>query len=297
MVDAELRQEFLVSGTIDFVAQQWLAKLKNADAKKPAREIYCGRGFRESEASSLALSCPLYVVSAGLGIVNADMLVPVYDLSAVSSDGDSALCKVDGNKSPKLWWSKIITENSFGSSLTNILNKHPNELILFALSRCYLNLLQDELLLCPQPQQARLRFFGKNLYSALPSFLTDNWMPYDDRLDGIGQGFSGTQSDFAQRALRHFVSKILSESKDSNKHRHSSMVLNSLSSITKREIPKRQRLDEKEISKVIQDNWVKGKGQSSLLLRIIRDELNIACEQSRFKKIYHSVRNTIGEAS
>lgn len=29
-------------------------------------------------------------------------------------------------------------------------------------------------------------------------------MPYDDRLDYAGKGYSGTQTDLAQRALRRF---------------------------------------------------------------------------------------------
>ena len=297
LVDTELCQGLLLPGTMDFVANQWHMKLKNAQTLNPAREIYCGRGFREAEAASNTLHCPLYVVSAGLGIVHADTLVPVYNLSAIPSDEKSALRKVNGDKSPKLWWSKVVPRNPFGSSLINILQKHPEELVLISLSRSYLNLLQDELHHCPRQQQAKLRFFGKNLNSALPDFLIPNWMPYDDRLDGVEQGYSGTQSDFAQRALRHFASKILSNYKDMDAHTHSSIVAESLSSITRREIPKRKKLNDTKISEAIRDNWSIGKGQSSLLLRILRDDLNIACEQSRFKNIYHSVKNSIGESS
>ena len=298
-VETELCQESLLPGTIDSIANQWHKKLKILSPLNPARDIYCGRGFREAEAASNTLHCPLYVVSAGLGIVHADTLVPVYNLSAISSDEKSALRKVNGDKSPKLWWSKVVPRNPYGSSLINILQNHPEELVLISLSRSYLNLLQDELHHCPPQQQSKLRFFGKNPNSALPDFLIQNWMPYDDRLDGVEQGYSGTQSDFAQRALRHFASKILSNCKDVDvdAHTHSSMVAEVLSSITRREIPKRQKLNDTEISEAIRDNWSIGKGQSSLLLRILRDDLSIACEQSRFKNIYHSVKNKIGEAA
>jgi hypothetical protein len=121
-------------------------------------------------------------------------------------------------------------------------------------------------------------------------------MPYDDRLDGAGPGFSGTQSDFAQRALRHFVLKILSQCEYGDANTHRVMALDSLSSIVRKEIPKRQRLTDTEIGTAIRENWARGKGQSSLLLRIIRQDLNIACEQSRFRDIYHSIRKSIGDA-
>ena len=117
-------------------------------------------------------------------------------------------------------------------------------------------------------------------------------MPYDDRLDCIGSGFSGTQSDFAQRALRHFVTELLSKDADGDGdvHTHRTMVLDSLSTIGRREMPKRKRLSDDEIYNAIRDNWAEGRGQSSALLRIIRHKLGIACEQSRFRTIYHSVK-------
>ncbi len=285
-----LNQDNLAPGSIEFVANQWLALLKGAPAINTAREIYCGRSFREAEASSRTLNCPLYVVSAGLGIIFSELSVPVYNLTVTSKKSDSILNKVCGDVSPRIWWSRVTKGNPFGSSLNTILNNHFDDLILIALSRTYLELLRNELLLCPLDQQLRLRFFGKNLDSVLPSALTGNWMPYDDRLDGAGQGHSGTQSDFAQRALRHFVSKILHQCEDGDTNTHRSMVLESLSSLVRRETPKRTRLTDSEIGTTIRENWERGKGQSSSLLRIIRHELNIACEQARFRDIYHSIK-------
>lgn len=40
------------------------------------------------------------------------------------------------------------------------------------------------------------------------------------------------------------------------------------------------RLDDEGIGAAIRNNWVRGKGQSSKLLRILRRDLGIACEQS-----------------
>jgi hypothetical protein len=52
-------------------------------------------------------------------------------------------------------------------------------------------------------------------------------------------------------------------------------------------------LDDHGVGAAIRDNWVRGKGQSSELLRILRRDLGIACEQSRFRMIYHAVKNTM----
>lgn len=267
------------------------------DALTPAKEVYCGRSFREAESTSRDLSCPLYVVSAGLGIVDSNMSVPIYDLSVSSSSGDSVLNKITNEISPKAWWSHISRNNPFGTSLNNILSNHPDELVLIALSRTYLDLLKEELTKCTLPQQSRLRFFGKILPSSLPSQLIKNWMPYDDRIDSIGEAFSGTQSDFPQRALRHFASKVLINSVDSTVEKHRAMVLDALSYGVHRERPRRQRLTDPQIAKVILNNWKKGKGQSSLLLRILRDDLNTACEHKRFTRIFYSVKAGLGDTA
>jgi hypothetical protein len=55
-------------------------------------------------------------------------------------------------------------------------------------------------------------------------------------------------------------------------------------------------MNDQEIANMIRNQWELGKGQSSRILRLIRHELGIACEQSRFKKIYHSVKNTSSTA-
>lgn len=285
-----LNQDTIAPGSMESVASQWLALLGTAPATNLARDIYCGRSFREAEATSRTLNCPLYVVSAGLGIIKSDLSVPVYNLTVTSKKIDSVLSKVCGDSSPGMWWSKISKTNPFGCSLIQALNNHSDGLILIALPRTYLELIKDDLLQCTLSQQPRLRFFGKNLNITLPGALIENWMPYDDRLDSAGPGHSGTQSDFAQRALRHFVSKILPKCEGGDTNTHRSMVLESLSSLVKRETPKRTRLTDSEIGTTIRENWERGKGQSSSLLQIIRHELNIACEQSRFRDIYHSIK-------
>jgi hypothetical protein len=287
----ELTLDNLSSGSMDIIARQWLDNLQNASPQNPARETYCGRGFRDAEASAIYLSSPLYVVSAGLGIINSEQSIPVYSLTVSPGTVNSVRNKISDYTSTKTWWSKIVSGNPFGSSLADTLEQHPEGLILVALSRPYVELLYDELLNCSLNQQYRLRFFGKKLDSALPPTLNKNWMPYDDRLDCAGRGYSGTQTDFAQRSLRHFVTEVLDKHPDKDTFTHRLLVEKLLASLSKRETPKRKRLSDEEIGAVIQDNWEYGDGQSSTLLRILRRDLGIACEQSRFRNIYQTVKN------
>lgn len=286
-----LTSDCLEPGSLDIVAKQWIDRLKNAPVENLARKIYCGRSFREAEASATSLNCSLFIVSAGLGIVNSEQLIPTYNLTVSTGTPNSIYNKFSDNASANTWWSHIIKANPFGCSFLNTLEQHPDDIILIALSRPYIELLKDELLDCSIHQQNRLRFFGKKLDSVLPPSLHRNWMPYDDRLNCVEPGYSGTQTDFAQRALRHFVTNIFCDQKNGDTHRL--MVLDSLSPLVSRKIIKRRRLTDQEISTTIQNNWALGKGQSTKLLRIIRHDLGIACEQSRFRDIYHTVKKLL----
>ena len=291
-----LNQSNISPGSLEFVLDQWVDSLKNDHDLKLASDIYCGRGFREAEATSRILNCPLYIVSAGLGIINSNSSVPIYNLTASTKQEGSVLRKIQDGSTAIQWWSNISGASPFGTSLQRVMSDHPDDLILIALPATYFELIKDDLLRCPYIQQPRLRFFGKNLDSILPNSLKRNWMPYDDRLDGIGVGHSGTQSDFAQRAMRHFALTVLDQCREGSANTHSDLVIDSISPIGRRPIPKRDRLNDLEIGKAVSANWIKGKGQSSLLLRIIRDDLNIACEQKRFTRILNSVKQKIGGA-
>lgn len=284
-------------GPIDAVAAQWIDRLRTTPADGIAKDVYCGRSFREAEASALALDASLYIVSAGLGIVESNRRVPIYDLTVASGTSNAISNKVVGATTPQSWWSKISQASPYGYSFLDILAKHQNDLILIALPRPYLELILAELRQVTPKQRNRLRFFGKNLDKYLPESLASNWMPYDDRLDYAGNGYSGTQTDLAQRALRHFVNEIVFTARtNSSVATHRSLVVASLVGLKKRKIPLRTKLDDEGVGAAVRDNWIRGKGQSSTLLRILRRELGIACEQSRFQTIYHSVKRTLEAA-
>lgn len=288
--------ENLETSTIGNVAHQWINRLKAVPAVNIASKTYGGRGFREAESSANSLNCPLYVVSAGLGIIKSTQLIPSYNLTISFGSNNSINKKITDFTSTDKWWSFIANKTNYGSSLFNTLKDKSEGLILIALSRPYIELIKHELLHFPPDQEARLRFFGKNLNYVLPEYLHKNWMPYDDRLDSTGETYKGTQGDFAQRALRHFVNEILSNEHNEDVHIHSTKINTLLASLSKRETPKRQQMTDQEIANTLITYWVLGKGQSSTLLRLIRRDLGIACEQSRFKKIYHSVKNNSSTA-
>ena len=154
-------------------------------------------------------------------------------------------------------------------------------------------LLKSELEALPSQYHPRLRFLGKNTYKILPINLQSNWMPYDDRLEGVGKGYSGTQSDFAQRALKHFVYEVLPMDPTGDAQVHQTITLGFLSNIGKSEKVKGLKKSDDEIVALIKKHWNNGFTGATQVLRIFRGHLGVACEQSRFRDLYKSTKESI----
>ncbi len=276
--EPSLHTHELSAGTTSEVGAAWRERLSKARRPWRASELYLGRGFGDAKAAARAAKGDLFIVSAGLGLVSADCLAPSYDLT-VASTADSVLRKTSGNA--RDWWFEVETA----------LEPTPNlneGLILAALSRPYLDMVADAWSGWPQERLIRLRLFSKEEPTELGEAFTAAWMPYDDRLDLCeGGAYAGTQGDFAQRALRHFVERIGVSTQDPNAHRQAVAV--SLDGLKSRERPSRERLNDVDIMSLIRRDWTLVGGRSGTMLRHLRDTLGVACEQGRFKILFHTV--------
>lgn len=273
----------LEAGSADAVAAAWGRRLAKAPRSLTARELYLGRGFREAEAASAAQGGGFLVVSAGLGLVSADAIVPAYGLTLLASHEDGILGKIDAGASA--WWRALCAVSPFhGADIPD------RGLILAALSAPYLDMVADDWADWAPERFARLRIFSKTAPRGPAAALAPVWMPYDDRLDAIGPEYAGTQADFAQRALRHFAVTFTASSRSVASD--AAAVRDALKGLTVRELPERKRLDDAGLLAVISAEWDAAGGQSGAMLRRLRDDLHIACEQSRLKALFKTVAET-----
>jgi len=286
----DLSVENIHDGSFYDVAAQWRELLKKSLPEHPATKTYCGRSFREVEKCSELLNAPLYVISAGLGVIDANTCIPWYNITTTTGTTASIGRKICDAYSPSEWWGAITLNNPYGKSLIDTLEKNPKGLILFALSRPYIELIKKELESLPSKYYPRLRFLGKNTGNALPKNIQANWMPYDDRLECIGNGYSGTQSDFAQRALKHFVYEVLPMLPSGTTQDHQTITLDFLSHTAKPEKVIRLKKSDDEILALIRKHWNNGTISSTEILRIFRSNLGVACEQSRFRYLYKKAK-------
>lgn len=273
----------LVAGNSGKIARAWSDRVRRADTVCAARELYLGRAFREAELAAETLGAQFFVVSAGLGLIRADLAIPSYSLTLADTSPDSVLAKTESSASA--WWQELKAHSVFHADLPPA-----RGLILAALSQPYLDMIGEELSCWHKDRRARLRLFIKQDPRANFPRLADQWMPYDDRLDCLDGAYAGTQGDFAQRAMRHFAEHFAH--KPQQAAQHAMHVRKSLAGLSPRDRPTRERVTDQEVVALINQDWDKANGQSGRMLRHLRDNLNLACEQSRFKRLFSLARES-----
>jgi hypothetical protein len=261
---------------IQAAARDWVERIASVDCATTANELYSGRGFAEAKRAAALLGAPLKIVSAGLGLIDSDRPVPAYE-ATISPGSPDSICSHLGIQ-PQIWWAALKEQLQF---------KWPpdDKLLLIAASGPYLEMIEQDLL---RLRIERLRLFTRTRISELPKALRSAVMPYDGRLDAECAR-PGTIADFAQRALAHFVEHVLPYSLMGSTDDHAALVRSSLNSL---EAPVRRTgrgATDEEIKSIIRAHYESVGGRSSLMLRKLRDEIGVACEQSRFKVLFKAV--------
>jgi hypothetical protein len=268
------------------VASAWGQRLNAADVRFPAASIYGGRAFQEASTAAGTLGARLLVVSAGLGLIDASDAVPPYACTVLVGAADSVAARVTGPYDIATWWKALRTASPFARPLADFMEADDDGPILAALSDAYIAMIAEELLAFPATVLARLRIFTRTPPPRIALALRPYVMPYDDRLDGPDSVVRGTRSDFAGRALRHFVNLRTAGSLAADV----AAVETALAGWRLPTKHDRVRHDDAALLELIRGHWANAGGSSSRLLRLFRDDLGIACEQSRFAALARQVR-------
>lgn len=270
------------------LARLWKQAVEKIDSYQPAIDLYTGRSVVDASEAARLASASLAFVSAGLGLLQAEALVPHYDMTV--SEGDSsiapALARIDATTAD--WW---LTLNA-GPSIAEIIAAPSTNLVLIALPSGYLEMISLDLVQCADVFVKKLRIFTSSKGRPLvPEHLHQCVMPYDDRLEGTS--FAGTRADFPQRALRHFVQELQGHRLSLARGR--TAVELALSDQVAPKVPSRLKLSDDEIAALLLTAWSDYGGSSTRLLRYLRDVALVACEQGRFRRIWQQLRDdTLG---
>jgi hypothetical protein len=283
--EAELRLSDALVGTgLNETILNWRKAISERNSLYHATDLYAGRAINEARHVATLLGSPLFFVSAGMGIVSPEDKIPAYNLTPVESGDGLSFALNKHSASAADWWSKLSS-----NALSQLIRDHKKRLFLIALPSSYLRMLSDDLSGCSENDANRLRIFTSSAGAEeLPDVLRSSVIPYDERLETVFE-FAGTRSDFPQRAMRHYVEILQGHKHELSESQH--LVKSFMGTCGNREIPIRRRLSDNEIKSLISRRWSSCKGQSSQLLRALRDEELVACEQSRFSKLWREVKN------
>jgi hypothetical protein len=289
-VSQGLHAASLAVGHVADVANEWGHRLRQPAQLFPVMEVYGGRSFQEAKAVAERLDADVFVISAGLGLVDASEAIPAYACTVLDGAEDGIEPKVLGGFSSMEWWAHLKRVSPFSRDLLGVVANAEGRLVLAALSDSYIRMLSEDLMALADERLARLRLFTRAPLDRIPARLRPFVMPYDDRLDGPASPIKGTRSDFAGRALRHFSDYILPGAEDGLPDQHIGAVRKTMEDWPFPSMAARQRLTDDEILALLHEHWEAARGSSSALLRVFRDQLNVACEQGRFASLARQVR-------
>lgn len=253
-----------------------------------AADLYGGRSISEARRAAERLAAPMYIASAGHGLLHAKDGIPSYDITT-SPSPENALhrCLLRLQRSPADWWQALIQAFGPERSLAELLAASPNAVVLLAVPSAYLGLLAGELAQLSDAAVARLRILtSAHGASHLPARLQAVALPYDERLEGL-PAYAGTRSDFPQRALRHFVAVLNGHELPLAQARE--RVSAAMNALQKPSLPVRQRKTDAEIIALLRQNWERLNGSATALLRYLRDDALVACEQSRYSALRQQI--------
>ncbi|MCC8970038.1 hypothetical protein [Bradyrhizobium brasilense] len=269
----------LARGIQTTVAAHWIAKVGGLNRWGAADAFYAGRAFGLARDAANLSTARFYILSAGLGIVPASRRIPAYGLTIAPRHEQSVRRKIVGDFDPADWFSTLL--KSAHSDQWSDVASGTSGRILLALSRPYAEMVGASLSEAPPKMLERLRIFGASLEVALPAKLHAAIAPYDERLNAI---FPGTRTDFAQRAMLHFV-KSVAIKPSKGREDDFAAVRSSLKGLQLPRQVQRPRLTDDEIVAVIKRRLRMQSG-AARMLAALRHEEGVACEQARFGRLY-----------
>lgn len=279
--------------TQDELLEYWTNLVQGipAESKVKARALYTGRSFKRALMAADEDSTRLYIISAGLGLVNANELVTPYELTTSSAAPNRVSKQIAfGGFSPSSWWSGINKAfNKQQYPIAQLVKNNPDRLIVLCLSKEYLKMILDDIATVAQDKQAlqNIRVIGSDLDELLPVNMFDVFMPYDLRMNVAEDMMPGSRIDFSIRAAIHFITSVAS--KTPNLEEQKQIIRSSLDQVGSADVESttesRGATDEEIIDLIVAD-LPKFHGRKMMHLRTIREVHHVRCSQQRFDRLF-----------
>jgi hypothetical protein len=270
--------ESLIGGRQRDVQVDWLERIRKAPREHLVRDIYCGRGYSEIKKIALQHNASFLVISGGYGLLSSWEKIASYNITLSGSSENNVLGKVifdifDYNK----WWQSL---NQDYNVLTTTIKSEPETRYLICVSSSYWKLIESDLGCLKNYENVRVISHSS---INLPLWAKNIWLPYDERFDGPDSPLPGTRSDFPQRVCSHYLKNIMPNSKMHNDIETVRWYMEKFRSPVKHT---RKRINDTVMLDLMVSKLKKESMTCSLMLRWLRDDELVSCEQSRCSRIY-----------
>ncbi|WP_456966576.1 hypothetical protein [Luteibacter sp. HA06] len=243
-----------------------------------AATLYAGQGVVRAQGMAESFNASLFVISAGLGLVRGDSLVPAYDLT-VAKVPDAVGSRVIGAFSSASWWNAM-RDGPYSAPISALTRGHGR--IVMALSKSYASMVGPWLATLPAMVRGRLRIFGASLDRDLPPSLVPQWIQYDERLDSL---VPGIKLHYATRAMEHFL-EVCGRLPMADITADRTRIAEALKqvSMVAREHQARPRLDDKALMPMVARAMARC-GSMARALDHLRNVDGVACSDQRFRSL------------
>ena len=256
-------------------SEKWLDEVNGSSPEVCAIDLYSSKGIKNIK--KYCNEEDLYFVSGGLGLIHAHRRVASYALT-VAKDREVSLTNfIEEPFALPKWW-QTLTEGKYSEKSFNSLASK-DDWILISLTLPYLEMLSEELLNI----SANLIIFSGNREYLSKKGLGAYLSPYTEVFDSEDSTLRGTKSEFAQRTHADFLKRL----KDCSIDDAIKSVERDMKTWRKPVKLNNKKLTDVEIVQKINDHAAKFTSVNRLR-QYFRHELNIACEEKRFAKLYRS---------
>ena len=282
--------------------EQWWSKLNGVSPQDAviASDLYLGDHWSIIKslpqfAAIVGLRAFLWVASAGYGLIPANAPVRSYSATFASAHPDSVFTpQLEGSKFDVLrdWWNRLNRlpgpVRDVPRTIKAIARNDDRAAILVVGSSDYIGAMEEDLLAAAGvlKDSGRLIVVSTRANSALNG-LAPHVVPSDARLQA---GLGGARPSLHARVARKIIAEAPEWTLDSDvlRARYESLVARS----PKLETYDRQTMTDEQVSKFISAERRRDPALScSRLLRALRDS-GYACEQMRFKGLFHQMSET-----
>lgn len=277
-------------------SKRWTRRLElEGGPGLPARDLYQGSHWKESlvveeTARELELSPDLWVLSAGYGLLHADETVVPY--AASFAPGEDSIQNLKWRDSvpalhrPRYWWDWV-NQREGGEGLVRFLGNKGDTIYLFVLSQEYYAALEHELLeLIGSGRNVILISAGlyRQRNKAAP-MVRPHILPFSDRFKQVDPYLNKVNVTLNVRLAKWLIANFAEKLTD-GVDVLAPIVQEIADSVPDPERKPVNRMTDEEVLAFIGKHFGPKHDSATKLLRKLRDEEGLSCEQKRFGSLF-----------